>query len=378
MKKYLIMALAAFVMVGCVYEFSPELDIKDASGLVVEGDIIIGDTSRIALSSVEALTVKRPGKNSVKGKVWIEDDAGNMYQPETSGSSDSFKIDMTKASPDRNYRLRVTLDKPVSGNSRNYSSDWKTVLAAPSIDELDYTFDDENVFLWLSLSSPGGSGCFRWDFEEIWEYHADSLALFYYDVSEDKVKSYEGAIPPLYWCWAYAGSTQAGIAIAKSTGGERISGYRFFDISRRDKRMQTLYYIKLKARGISEECYEYLHSIEVNSTSTGSLTQPDPSQIVGNIHSDEDPLEVVYGYIEVSRMASRSMYIDKLFIEDVAPPSPPNNPMPPIETMAELYENGMRPYNIPAPAYWISYRCVECTAEGGTKNKPDFWPSDNK
>ena len=94
-----------------------------------------------------------------------------------------------------------------------------------------------------------------------------------------KVRSYEGRIPPLYYCWSYDNSHQAGLAIAKSTGGERIADYSFLDIDRRELRMQTLYYIKVKARNISEECYEYLHSIEVNSTSTGSLSQPDPSQM---------------------------------------------------------------------------------------------------
>lgn len=377
MKKILITAIAAFVLAGCVYEFTPTIEPKDTSGLVVEGDIIIGDTSRISLSAVEALNVRKTKEKKVTGKVWIEDDSGKEYRPVAGGSSNSFEIDMTDASPDRSYRLRVSLDSPLAGKSKNYSSDWKEVLTAPSIDELTHTYDDSHVHLWLSLSSPGGSGCFRWDFEEIWEYHADSLATVYYDVEKDTVRSYEGAIPPLYWCWAYAGSTQAGIAIAKSTGGEKIVGYRFFDINRRDKRMQKLYYIKLKARGISEECYEYLHSIEVNSTSTGSLTQPDPSQIVGNIHSDDDPLEVVYGYIEVSRMASKYIYIEHLYIEDLAEPldSQPPTGLGPM-TMMEAYEYGMRPLD--SPANWVSYHCVECTSEGGTKIKPDFWPTDTK
>ena len=380
MRRALVLLASALISFGCVYEFTPEIDPVDSVGLVVEGDIVIGDVSTFTLTAVEPLSSPLSARTPLNGKAWVEDDQGNQYLPEKSGSASSFSIDMTGAPLDREYRLRVILDTPITAGTGSYSSEFKPVQQAPSIDELTYTYDNSDMHLWLSLSSPGGSGCFRWDYEEIWEYHADSLASYYFDVTDGRVKSYDGAIPPLYWCWMYKNSTQAGLAIAKSTGGERISGYKFLDFGRMEKRTQKLYYIKLKARGISEECYEYLHAIEVNSTSTGSLTQPDPSRIVGNIRSDDNPLEVVYGYIEVAKMATRSMYIDDKYVfipqpkagGDVHPPEPISGPI----TYWELYEGGSRPFN--APNVWLSYKCVECTAEGGVKIKPDFWPTDTE
>ena len=384
MKKFVLFIFAFVVLAGCVYEFDPVIRVDETSGLVVEGDILIGDTTRITLSSIEPLSGENV--NQVRGWVWVEDDSGNEYHPEFMGSSNSFNINMTKASPDRQYRLRIRLAAPVNGNSTYYSSSWRDVQKAPAIDDFSYTYEagdynlDPFVHLWLSLSSQEGSGCFRWDFEEIWEYHADSLAKYYYDVSTDRVRSYDGEIPPLYWCWAYAGSTQAGLAIAKSTGGERISGYGIYDINRRDRRMQSMYYIKLKARNISEECYEYLHSIEVNSTSTGSLSQPDPSQIIGNITCDDDPLEVVYGYIEASRVSFKEMFIPSLYIApaDYAGelPKPPPAEGLGLMTRLEAYEMGLRPND--TPNHWVSKQCVECTELGGTKNKPSFWPTSNE
>ena len=383
MKKlfFLIMAIMAFA--GCVYEFTPDIRVDETTGLVVEGDIIIGDTTRITLSCIEPLSGKH--LDQVRGWAWVEDDSGAEYHPEFMGSSNSFKIDMTKASPDRQYRLRIRLAKPVSGNSTYYSSSWREVQKAPSIDDFSYTYEDDifkdpYVHIWLSLSSMEGSGCFRWDFDEIWEFHADEMAQYYFDPVANRVKSYEGMVPPLYNCWSYDSSSQAGLAIAKSTGGERIKGYHIYEIDRKDLRMQVLYYIKIKARGISEECYEYLHSIEINSTSTGSLSQPDPSQIVGNITSDEDPLEVVYGYIEASRVSLKEMYIHSLYIppqEFIGDEPQP----PPVEGLGELtpmeaYEMGMRPND--TPNHWVNKTCVECTAIGGTKIKPSFWPTSSE
>jgi hypothetical protein len=384
MKKILTLVIAAITAVGCVYEFTPDIVPGDATGLVVEGDIIIGDISRFTLGSIEPLSGAEVAP--VRGWVWVEDDAGGEYYPESSDPSNSFEIDMTKASSDKSYRLRIRLATPVSGGSTFYSSEWKEVQKAPSIDDLSYTWEENDIesdpytHLWLSLSSPGGSGCFRWDYEEIWEFHAEFMALYYFDPVANRAKSYNGQVPPLYNCWSYDNSHQVGLAIAKSTGGERISGYKILDIDRRDLRMQTLYYIKLKARNISEECYEYLHSIEVNSTSTGSLTQPDPSQIIGNIFSDEDPLEVVYGYIEVSKVAEKGIYISSLYIP---PPEPVGDDVPPpyitdlgVMTPLEAWENGLRLRD--APGHWVDKTCVECTALGGTKIKPSFWPTSSE
>lgn len=377
MRRAFVLLASAIISAGCVYEFTPEIDPVDSIGLVVEGDILIGDITNVTLTAVEALSSPLTAKTPLYGRVWVEDDQGNQYLPAESGSSSSFSINTTDAPIDREYRLRVVLDRPLKSGSGSYTSSWKPVQQAPSIDELTYTYDDTDVHLWLSLSSPGGSGCFRWDYEEIWEYHADSLVTHYFDLTDNRVKAFaKGEVPPLYWCWAYKNSTQAGLAIAKSTGGERVSGFKFFDISRKDKRVQKLYYIKLKARDISEECYEYLHSIEVNSTSTGSLTQPDPSRIVGNIVSDDDPMEVVYGYIEVSKVVMRSMYIERLIL----PEPTAGNPPPPVTdlgrmTPLEAYMAGMRPLHAGS---WVNYKCSECTAEGGTKIKPDFWPTDTQ
>ena len=56
MKKYLYIIIVALVTMSCVYEFTPDLLVESTKGLVVEGDILIGDISRISISAVEPLT----------------------------------------------------------------------------------------------------------------------------------------------------------------------------------------------------------------------------------------------------------------------------------------------------------------------------------
>lgn len=373
MKKFLAITAMALAIAGCIYPFDPEVSASDSTGLVVEGDILIGDLARINLSCVRPFG--EPGRG-VNGNVWIEDEDGNIYYESTSKFGDSFTINMEQASPDKRYRLRVRLLNPLEGStSTDYSSDWLEVQPAPSFDDLTYQVEENSVDLRLSLSSPGGSGCFRWDFDEIWQFHAPLQATHTYDPISQTYIEYRD-YTPYYWCWSYSGSYQAGLAIAKSVGGERITDHDFHKISRSSLRLQTLYYIEVKARGISQECYDYLHTIEINSTSTGSLTNPEPSQILGNIHSDTDPGEVVIGYIEASRIATRNMYIEAGYYREGH--TVYETFLPDYEKLNELYYNGFRPafaVQSETAIEWIEQRCVDCISMGGTKNKPSFWPT---
>lgn len=364
---------------SCIYSFDPGLE-SEAGGLVVEGDIIIGDTSTVTLSLVEALDGSSNG--SVSGSVWVEDSEGKVYSPYYDDGS-SFEIDLAEAPEDRQYRLRVTLDSPVEGgSSTEFASTWASPQPAPQIDSISYESDGENLILSLSAHSDAESGCFRWDFREDWEFHADFLAEWEFNPDDSTYVQISPDIPDFYWCWSYTTSSQAGIAIAKSSGGERLVNHEFREILLTDRKLQTLYSILVKLRSISEEDYDFLHAIEVNSTSTGSLTSPDPGKVVGNITSLTDEDELVTGYIEVAKVSTLRLTenlsrfyetTDKssyLFVPEVGED----------RELIDYYNMKYRPVyeDMMDGMYWAPLRCVDCTADGGTKDKPSWWPSNNE
>ena len=149
MKKILITAIAAFVLAGCVYEFTPEIEPKDTSGLVVEGDIIIGDTSRISLSAVEALTK-------------VRDRASVSLPAVPAGTVDSFRAAVKHerrvelAFEDHRYwdLLRwkdamSVLNSPVQGVKVTRTGDSYTYKV---VDVADRTFSARNYYLPLMRS----------------------------------------------------------------------------------------------------------------------------------------------------------------------------------------------------------------------------------
>lgn len=373
----MLLGIVALVAVSCIYSFDPNLD-SDGGGLVVEGDILIGDTTTVTLSLVEPLDGSSAGL--VSGTVWVEDSEGDVYNPYLD-EGDSFEIDLTGAPEDRQYRLRVTLDSPVEGGtSTQFASEWASPQPAPEIDSLSYSVDDDYFVLYVSMHSDAESGCFRWDYREDWEFHADFLAEYEFD-PETASYTQIWEIPDYYWCWTYSTSSQAGIAIAKSTGGERLVDHEIRDVPRNDRRLQSTYSILVKARSISEEDYEFLHAIEENSTSTGSLSSPDPGKVVGNIASLTDESELVTGYIEVSKISSirltmdTSAYYTTVVSESVLFVPDESGTM----TLVDYYNSGFRPVKDGSEGLlWGALRCVDCTADGGTKDKPSWWPTSNE
>ena len=382
--KYDIIALtiSALFLSGCVYPFDIDTSSEDnTGGLVVEGDLLIGDVSTITLSTVQPLD----GENHTPrfyASIWAEDDQGGEYYASVKEPGRSFSLDLTNASSDRRYRMHIHMDRVVAGNSNDYSTPWLTVSKAPSFDGIDYTTDEDNLYLRISLSDPDGSGCFRWDYVENWEYHAPEHASYVYDPQSDSVYRFEGVYSPLYWCWDSDHSTQAGIAIAKSTGGERIVDHKFLTIPRSSLKIQYLYNIQVRARGISRECYDFLHAIQVNSTHTGSLFIPDPSQVVGNIRSDTDPQEVVIGYIEASQVVTKDFYVDgDHFKENLRVWKTFYPALGEDRTLKYFYDLGYLPYDSydnGLTVLWVDNRCVDCTHWGGSKVKPAFWPNDHQ
>ena len=186
---------------------------------------------------------------------------------------------------------------------------------------------------------------------------------------------------PNYWCWAKSYSSQSRIAIAIGDEKNKIHEHKFMEINTgTGNRFQKRYCVHVIARGISEECYQYLHTLEMNSNSTGDLFAPIPSELRGNIICEEDPDELVLGFIEVSRTSELRAFVpygNGVYLDRGAGPLESLIAVD-ASRIPQYYGWGYRPVVIVptdrgdymgwAPNYWI-----DCRVMGGTNVKPDYW-----
>ncbi|RYZ97271.1 MAG: DUF4249 family protein [Sphingobacteriaceae bacterium] len=153
------------------------------------------------------------------------------------------------------------------------------------------------------------------------------------------------------------------------------------------------YSILVKQYAMTKQEFEFWEIMKKNTEQLGTIFDPQPSQVKGNIHCVTDPAEVVIGYLGVCTVVQKRNYIDKSklmqfstkrFYTDCTADSVLFER---IQGNAIIHEEDIyfnRNYIlIPLDAITTPFgdvighmgtapRCADCTLRG-TKNKPAFW-----
>ena len=382
MKKPGILACAALALLAasCVYPFSAETE--DGSGaLVIEGDILIGETTAVKIG--RSTPIGGPKSEPVHGVVWVEDEYGTTFRGVRDKSGARYLVNTAAADPGLAHRLHVQLP-----DGREYVSSWEKAGAPPVIDSLSYIRDPDHDRLNIALSMHSQAGSyFKWSYVEDWEYHTQYFAVIKYEAPN--VVGYGGKIVPMvypentYYCYRHAESSEILTFSTERQTDDRFVDLEFHKIPRSDTRISYLYRIKVDLEPLSAGAYAYWENIKANSEYSGSLFAPTPSEMVGNIRCVQDPDELVMGYINVARRASKTLYLDALDVKFYKSDEPyVEGELIGTDRWLEFILKGYLPYSSVMPedysqTYWAPARCVDCTKMGGTRERPDDWPTNH-
>jgi hypothetical protein len=143
-----------------------------------------------------------------------------------------------------------------------------------------------------------------------------------------------------------------------------------------------MYRIKVDLEPLTKEAYLYWENVKSNSDYNGNLFAPTPSEMVGNIRCEQEPEELVIGYISAAQRAEKTIYLDAEEVQFYKDSDPYEEPQL-LESQIDWYEFYLRkrflPYSSVVPGnysqtYWAPARCVDCRLRGGTLARPDDWP----
>ena len=173
----------------------------------------------------------------------------------------------------------------------------------------------------------------------------------------------------------------------------RIVNQQFFEGNPADDRFSVLYCITVFQKAISKEAHEYYQNKTKLDKEMGGLFTPQPSEVKGNITCITDPSKKVIGYVETVKNISQKRTF--LYREQITRPrtrvedctlipydSVPNYVSSYSKNIyMDFYKMGYRPALGPHPferhpEYWAKASCTDCRENGGTKDRPDFWPND--
>ena len=370
-KKILTIAFIFFASISCKEEYYPPVDDTISNLLVVEG-IINPDSTTITLSRTRNLndTIRFiPETNAI---VYIEGQNGGQFQLQPKGNG-RYTIGAIPLNTSNRYRLRIA----VSGNS--YASDYVEIKRTPAIDSIGWK-QDTDVSVYLNTHDlANDTRYYRWEFVETWEHHS------YYDTNlgwNGQDVYFRDPSQLLNKCWTTAGSSEILLGTSSQLSEDRIENAPITLITDGSEKLTVLYSILVKQYGLNKEAYDFWQLLRRNTSDVGGIFDAQPSELIGNIHCINNPIEPVIGFISASTVETKRIFIRR---GELSSWNSPSSDFVCTATVLGPNPNEWQPYfsgGLYAPAYFVSggslaiarAQCVDCTYQGGNTIKPPFWP----
>ncbi len=137
----------------------------------------------------------------------------------------------------------------------------------------------------------------------------------------------------------------------------------------------------MKQYALDKQAYEFYQLMKKNTESIGSIFDPQPSDITGNIHCTSAPAEKVIGYVMVTTKEEKRIFITNAQVmgaEWLYDPKCETKYVvnTPTELVAHFRSGNYIPYNedpVSRGYYSVTANCADCRLAGGNNDKPSFW-----
>ncbi len=371
MKKWNWAALLLVLMAGCKDPYDIELKPGDVSVLVVDGLLNVGQgPTSFRLTQAVSLQDAAQIKPVLQATVTVENSTGTVFPfAETGGGF--YTHAQLPAVPGEQYRLRIKT------NSKEYLSDYVEAKTTPAIDSITWSRDVDGLRIYASThDATNNTRYYKWDFDETWEIRSYYTAQYEYQGGTNIVFSPNYR----YRCWKYASSTTINLGSSAQLQSDVISETPIHFIPLQSERLGYRYSILVRQQSLTREAYQYFLLMKKNTESIGSIFDPQPSELKGNIRCISDPEEGVIGYLTASDIKQQRIFITANQANWNYPQSCYTVEVKNHPDSISLWVPTFLPYSAAelAPGvvdkyYFGPAQCVDCTARGGNLNMPSYW-----
>ncbi len=374
---YISFLLLLTISVSCRKPYTPPEITTDYSYLVVDGVVNANKAgiTTLQLSRTIPLTDSTSETKPETGAtVFIEDQSGSSY-PVVSVGNGVYTSNALSLNISAKYRLRINDTK---GDS--YLSDYVAVKQTPPIDSLTWK-QDKDLTVFVHTHDPlGNTTYYRWDYVETWQYR--SMLEQKLGLDNQNLLFYRDASTQVYNCWQTFISNNIVTATSRNLAQDIISYAPVTTIEQNDQRLFVRYSINVKQYGVTKEAFDYWQILQKSTQKTGSVFDPAPAQVSGNIHCVNKPDKPVIGFVSASYITEKRLFVDHRELVGWNQRAVPDISCETIYTFQ--HPTDWRIYNFPDTTYGPYYfssstiilakkDCLDCTRKGGTPVKPAFW-----
>ncbi|WP_229212716.1 DUF4249 domain-containing protein [Dyadobacter soli] len=358
---------AGLAIKSCIEPFSPPEVTNPGTYLVVDGFLNVdGDTSRFILSNTQGVNDGSEFQREWGARLTVDAEGGENYELQERGQG-VYVLPPTALSRDDKYRLRIT-----RADGREYESAYVVVSKTPPIDSVTHRVDARRNAMMIYVNTHDASNqtrFYRWSFEETYEYRMPYYSSLTRDFKEKTIVSRTDNINV---CWRTLPSRdiKLGSTIKLSQDIIRDVPVNLVDIN--TNKLYFGYSILVKQYGLTREAFEYWTDLAKTTQGTGSLFDPQPSQVTGNIRAKADAKELVFGYFSAAQEQKQ-----RIFIREALGSYPRCMPPDTLDFEQAFNSNAVLLYfymGQPKSGYLgTSESCADCRSQGGTTTKPEFW-----
>ncbi|HEY8933918.1 MAG TPA: DUF4249 domain-containing protein [Cyclobacteriaceae bacterium] len=368
-----IFLITVLIITCCIDPFNPPSTKEDISLLVVDGFLNATDGScTIKLSRTIPISVDSAIRVEKRANVQLLDDHDNAYSL-TESAAGTYSISGLTLNTAYKYKLKIVTQKNIE-----YQSDLVSINKTPAIDSVSWGYERTGVPIYVNTHDPENNTHFySWTFTETWAYtsaYATNLK-----VEGDSVVY---STVDLFHCWKNSNSTSILISSSTSLKEDVISEFTINTIPWSSNKLSIKYSVLVEQHALSKEAFDYAQLVKKNTENLGSLFDPLPSGITGNIHCITNPDETPIGFFTACTVEKKRIFITD---KDIRSHRPSNiavitgyegceldsiklgDPIIGIP-VAQIYKGPFLVGYLAAPE-----SCVDCIYLGGFRTKPDFW-----
>ncbi|WP_151086146.1 DUF4249 domain-containing protein [Hymenobacter baengnokdamensis] len=389
--RYLVLA-GLLALGSCIEPYTINTPAAAQTYLVVDGFINTQGSTVIKLTRTQALAAKGSVSVEPKATVYIQDDLGRHY-PLTESPAGTYSSPTQTLDPTRKYQLSITTAK-----GRAYLSDLIEAKTTPPIDRVSWKLENQGLQVYVSAHDPASNThYYRWDYSETWAFTAAYFSVVTFkDTNANPPAPY--VVPrteDIYHCWHTEPSTSIKQNTTATLSQDVVSDYPLQFLAFPSERFQSLYSILVRQYAQTQAEYDYWEILRKNTESVGTINDPLPSQLTGNVHSLSDSSEPVLGFVSAHSVVEQRLFIardelpkgqlvyadavnDGCRLDTIPKDKPAYMDDPPIPNYALMVfrRNILYPVAILPSGhdYTVStLECIDCRTRG-TNVKPSFWP----
>jgi len=376
-RIHIICVLLFVAAAQCRKPYTPTILVKGDKYLVVDGFINSspGGVTTILLSRTKKLADTVVNIPEQGATVAIQSATGNRYALHETGANGRYISDVLTLDNTGQYKIAIT----TAGNNQ-YQSDFVLVKQTPPIDSIVWRQDNKGINLYANTHDPlNNTRYYRWQYIQTWEYHSQLETIWGVENGVAYVRTPEQQV---HICYSTTPSSNILTGTSAALAQDRISDALLGSIAQNDSTLNYRSSFLVQQYALTPAAYFYWQIIKKNSEDLGSLFDLQPSQLEGNIHSITNAVEPVVGYMSVTNLQEKRIFINNADLQNWQLAAGTYNC-----TVVDVPQNTTNflivdyPDTSYAPWYYVSMGplklakkvCVDCTLSGGVNVKPSYW-----